>query len=112
MFMSIFLYGTHLFMVAILAFTYRLYAKSNKNVILETTLPDQYIENPKVISLTAKYKKQLNQLCLALILLGLPLIFIRYDSIAILYFLFLMAIAFAGVHYLLIRLFAGCNYLN
>lgn len=102
MIIFILLFATHLFVLAVFRFTFGLYGKANKNVILETTLADEYLDNEQVKKISQRYLKHLNYFCLIFAFLGLPLIFIPYDSLSMMYFFVILILEMIGYQYLLI----------
>lgn len=82
--------GLNIFVAVVMATTAMLPAKPHKNVILETTLPGAQLKHPAVRQLTQQYTKQLWWLALFFSLVGLPLIFVHFDSLALLYFVLLL----------------------
>lgn len=102
MFMFIFLYGIHLVILGILYFTFNLYTKPHKNVILETTLTDEQINQPETKSVILNFRKKLKKSIFYLALAALPLIFINYDSIALIFYLTLTFVTFGVAQLILI----------
>ncbi len=90
--------GMTIFVAVTMAATTMLPAKPHKNVILETTLPHEQLNHPAVHALTKNFRKQLWWLALFFSLAGLPIIFIHFDSLALLYFMLLL-FGLIGVFY-------------
>lgn len=84
----------------IMALAGRIPANPHKNIILETTLPKEYLQDKQVISITNMYKKRLLQWALIFSVIALPIIVIPYDSLTMIYFLVVM-FAFIGTFYYL-----------
>lgn len=82
--------GLTIFVAVVMAATLMLPAKPHKNVVLETTLPAAQLKHPAVSELTQQYIQQLWWLALFFSVGGLPLVFIRFDSLALLYFVLLL----------------------
>ncbi|MFD1319277.1 PH domain-containing protein [Loigolactobacillus zhaoyuanensis] len=82
--------GLNIFVAVTMAATSALPAKPHKNVILETTLPHNALQQPPILALTQQYKKQLWGLAIFFSLAGLPIMFIHFDSLALLYFTLLL----------------------
>lgn len=82
----------------IIGFSYTLYGKPRKNVLLETTLNDDYFENKEVKKIVHSYRKSLLRNIIILSLLGLSILFFDYDSIQLIIFFSLMLLAFVLIH--------------
>ncbi|MGX6978185.1 PH domain-containing protein [Vagococcus elongatus] len=82
----------------IIGFSYTLYSKPKKNVLLETTLKDEYLENKNVKNIVHSYRKNLLYSIIILSLLGLTILISDYDSIQLIIFFSLMVLAFVLIH--------------
>lgn len=71
----------------LMAFSGRIPANPHKNIILETTLPKEKLQDPQVLAVSKLYKKRLLQWAIAFLFIALPVIFIPYDSLIMIYFL-------------------------
>lgn len=95
-------YGLYVVLVAmgfIFYFTGTLVTKPHKNILLENTLPTAALTHPDVVHLTLAYKKMNLKLATLLALIGLPLLFINYDSLTFIWF-FICFYLFMGAFYL------------
>ena len=102
MFMFFLLYGIYAFCLVIMHFSSQLYGKPQQNVILETTLADEFIGQPAVTAVVRHYQKQLRHYSLAALALGLPLAVMPYESIRMIYMLLLLFLSIGGYQYVLI----------
>lgn len=98
--MNLFLYSLFVGITVIMAFAGRIPAKPHKNIILETTLPADKLADPQVLLLTKTYSKWLWRLAIFLAFIGLPIIFLSYDSLTMLYFLIVMFATIGCYYYL------------
>ncbi|OJG24314.1 hypothetical protein RU98_GL001737 [Enterococcus caccae] len=73
-----------------MAFAGRIPANPHKNIILETTLPKDKLQNKQVLNVSKTYKKRLLQCALIFSIIALPIIVIPFDSLVLLYFLVMM----------------------
>lgn len=85
--MNFFLYCLGVGIIFMMAFIGRIPATPHKNILLETTLPAEKLNNPQVLKITQTYKQRLWQLAILLALVSLPLLFLTYDSLVMIYFL-------------------------
>lgn len=90
--------GLTIFVAVMIAATAMLPAKPHKNVILETTLPVAQLKHPAVSKLTQQYIQQLWGLALLFSIGGLPMMFIHFDSLALLYFVLLIFALFSAFY--------------
>ncbi|MFD0897091.1 PH domain-containing protein [Loigolactobacillus binensis] len=88
----------NLLVAVTMALTTMLPARPHKNVILETTVPTAQLQHPAILALTHQYRIQLAWLALFFSIGGLPIMFIHFDSLALLYFIILLG-ALIGVFY-------------
>ncbi|MGX7151185.1 DUF5808 domain-containing protein [Enterococcus ureasiticus] len=98
--MNFFLYLLLVGVNFLMAFTGRIPANPHKNVILETTLPKDKLQDEQVLFVSKTYKKRLMQLALVFTIIALPILLISYDSLTLLYFL-VMIIGFIGASFYL-----------
>ena len=84
----------------IFVFSGRIPANPHKNIILETTLPTEKLKNPQVLVLCKQYKQRLLQIAVLFSILAIPLIWIRYDSITMLYFFIMLFGIIASAQFL------------
>ncbi|MBO0474291.1 hypothetical protein JZO86_11320 [Enterococcus ureasiticus] len=98
--MNFFLYLLLVGVNFLMAFTGRIPANPHKNVILETTLPKDKLQDEQVLFVSKTYKKRLMQLALVFTIIALPILLISYDSLTLLYFLVMM-IGFIGASFYL-----------
>ncbi|MBP1046475.1 hypothetical protein I6N96_09275 [Enterococcus sp. BWM-S5] len=82
----------------LMAFIGRIVANPHKNIILETTLPKDKLNDSQVTQVRQSYKKTLLIVAVVFSLMDLLLLLIPYDSIAIL-FLLLSLFGMIGVNY-------------
>lgn len=61
--------------------------KPKNNLILSTTLPKEAWSDPRVLSITGRFSRQLTILCLILLLAYLPALFMSYISVILTYIL-------------------------
>lgn len=98
--MNFFLYLLLIGINFLMAFTGRIPANPHKNVILETTLPKDKLQDEQVLIVAKTYKKRLLQWAAAFVIIALPIIAIPYDSLTLIYFLATL-IGFIGTFYYL-----------
>jgi uncharacterized membrane protein len=98
--MNIILYVALVSTSFLLAFTGRIPAKPHKNVILETTLPKEKLQDPHVLAISNLYKKRLLQWAFVFLFLAFPVLMIPYDSLTLLYF-FVILFSFIGIGFYL-----------
>lgn len=75
-------------------------SKPHKNIILENTLPNAHLNDPKVLAVAKSYRSKSLIVAFALCLFFLPMLWIQYDSILMTY-LFLGLILSIGIFYFL-----------
>lgn len=95
-FLLLILLGVYLLM----ALAGRIPANPHKNILLETTLPEDKLNDPQVLQLSRMYKKRLWQIAMIFSIITLPVLFISLDSIVMLFF-FLVIFGFIGINYYL-----------
>ncbi|OJG70845.1 hypothetical protein RV12_GL001648 [Enterococcus quebecensis] len=83
-----------------MAFSGRIPANPHKNVVLETTLPKDKLQDKQVLKVSKTYKKRLLQWAFAFIIIALPILAIPYDSLTLIYFLAILS-GFIGTFYYL-----------
>ncbi|MBO0440013.1 PH domain-containing protein [Candidatus Enterococcus ikei] len=88
--MNFFLYLLLVGVNFLMAFTGRIIANPHKNIVLETTLPKDKLQDDQVLTVSKTYKKRLLQGALIFSIAALPIIVIPYDSLTLLYFLVMM----------------------
>lgn len=88
--MNLFLYLLLVGVNFLMAFSGRIPANPHKNIILETTLPKDKLQDQQVLLLCKLYKKRLLQLALIFSIIALPVIVIPYDSLTMIYFIVMM----------------------
>ncbi|MHC5218517.1 DUF5808 domain-containing protein [Enterococcus sp. LJL128] len=76
----------------------RIVANPHKNIILETTLPKEHLQDSQVTQVRQTYKLRLIQTALLFSLADLLILFLPYDSLAMLFFL-LSIFGLIGVMY-------------
>lgn len=74
---SVILWLSMIWLPPLLGLFLRNEAKPKKNIIVGTTLPHEAQGDPAVLALTARYKRELKWVCLALMLPAIPGVFIR-----------------------------------
>ena len=79
--MNIFLAVCFVPILPVIYLTMRNDVKPKNNLILSTTLPKEAWEDPRVLTITKKYVKELTILCILLALLYIPAFFMEYISI-------------------------------
>ncbi|MHC5228330.1 PH domain-containing protein [Enterococcus sp. LJL99] len=84
--MNFLFYGILITTNLVIALSSRIPANPHKNIILETTLPADKLKNPLVLGLSKKYKQRLLLVAFIFSILAIPIIWIPYDSITMLYF--------------------------
>lgn len=98
--MNFFLYLLLVGVNFLMALSGRIPAKPHKNVILETTLPKDKLQDKQVLAISTIYKKRLLQGAFIFTILALPILVIPYDSLTLIYFL-VMVFSFIGAFYYL-----------
>lgn len=98
--MNFFLYLLLVGVNFLMAFAGRIPANPHKNVLLETTLPKDKLQDDQVLLVSRTYKKRLLQLALVFTIIALPIVLIPYDSLTLLYFL-VMIIGMIGASFYL-----------
>ncbi|WP_430598070.1 DUF5808 domain-containing protein [Enterococcus sp. AZ177] len=98
--MNFFLYLLLVGVNFLMAFTGRIPANPHKNVILETTLPKDKLQDEQVLLVSKTYKKRLVQLAFIFSIIALPILLIPYDSLTLFYFM-LMTIGLIGAFFYL-----------
>ncbi|WP_207695715.1 hypothetical protein DOK67_0001585 [Enterococcus sp. DIV0212c] len=88
--MNLFLYLLLVGVNFLMAFTGRIIANPHKNIVLETTLPKDKLQDDQVLAVSRTYKKRLLQWALLFSIAALPIILIPYDSLTLIYFLVMM----------------------
>lgn len=76
----------------------RIIANPHKNIILETTLPKDKLNEPQVLAVRQAYKRRLLWIALIFSVFDLLILLTSYDSIAMLIFMFSL-FAMLGVNY-------------
>lgn len=76
----------------------RIIANPHKNIILETTLPKDKLNEPQILSVRQEYKKRLLLIAASFSIFDLLILLIVYDSIAMLFFMFSL-FTMLGVNY-------------
>ncbi|WP_321385860.1 hypothetical protein [uncultured Enterococcus sp.] len=82
----------------LMALVGRIVANPHKNIILETTLPKDKLNDPQVSLVRQSYKKVLLIIAAVFSMVDLLLLVIPYDSIAI-FFMLLSTFGMIGVNY-------------
>lgn len=90
----------------LMAFIGRIVANPHKNIILETTLPKDKLNDPQVSLVRQSYKKVLLIIAAVFSMVDLLLLVIPYDSIAI-FFMLLSTFGMIGVNYYTQILYIG-----
>ncbi|MEI5993431.1 PH domain-containing protein [Candidatus Enterococcus mansonii] len=85
--MNLFLYLILVGVNFLMAFAQRIPANPHKNIILETTLPKEKLQDQQVLTVSTTYKKRLLQCAFIFSIIALPIIVIPYDSLTLIYFL-------------------------
>ncbi|MGX7264888.1 DUF5808 domain-containing protein [Enterococcus crotali] len=98
--MNFFLYLLLVGVNFLMAFAGRIPANPHKNIILETTLPKDKLQEEQVLTVSKTYKKRLLQCALIFSIVALPILVIPYDSLVMLYFL-MMLIGYIGTSFYL-----------
>ncbi|GGI66758.1 PH domain-containing protein [Enterococcus alcedinis] len=88
--------GMMIFICFIQAFTLGLAANPHQQVILENTLPKEYLNHPDVRALAKTYRQRLFQIATLFSLLSLSLLFISYESVQLTIFWLLLMTSIAG----------------
>ncbi|OJG68491.1 hypothetical protein RV09_GL001738 [Enterococcus moraviensis] len=83
-----------------MAFSGRIPANPHKNIILETTLPKEKLQDEQVLTVSRTYKKRLLQWAFVFSVIALPIIVIPYDSLTLIYFI-MMTIGIIGTSFYL-----------
>lgn len=98
--MNFLFYGILVSINFIFALIGRIPANPHKNIILETTLPADKLKDPLVLSLSKQYKKRLLLVTFIFSILAIPIVWIPYDSITMLYFFVMLFGLIATAQYL------------
>lgn len=98
--MNFLFYGILVSINLIFALSGRIPANPHKNIILETTLPANKLKDPLVLSLSKQFKKRLLLVAVIFSILALPILWIPYDSITMLYFFVMLFGLIATAQYL------------
>lgn len=98
--MAVFFYLVIVAIAFLSAFATGIYANPHKNIILETTLPEDKLNDPQVLALRKKFKKRLLQMGFLFSIISLPMLLIPYDSILLLLFLVLLFGYLGATYYL------------
>lgn len=88
--MNFFLYLLFVGVNFLMAFAGRIPANPHKNIILETTLPKDKLQDEQVKKISKAYKNRLMQSALIFSAIALPIIIIPYDSLTLIYFILLL----------------------
>lgn len=83
--MNLFLALCFVPILPVIYFTMRNEVKPKNNLILSTTLPKEAWEDPRVLTITQKYTRELTITCIVLALLYLPAFFMEYVSVILTY---------------------------
>lgn len=83
--MNLFLAICFVPILPVMYFTMRNDIKPKNNLILSTTLPKEAWEDPRVLTITKKYSKELTITCVILALLYIPAFFMEYLSLILTY---------------------------
>lgn len=84
----------------VMALAGRVSANPHKNVLLETTLPKDKLNDPHVLQISRTFKKRLLQIAGLFSILTVPILLISLDSITMLFF-FLVLFGYIGINYYL-----------
>lgn len=98
--MNFFLYLLLVGVNFLMALSRRIPANPHKNVILETTLPKDKLQDEQVLAVSRTYKKRLLQGAFIFTILALPILIIPYDSLTLIYFI-VNVFSFIGAFYYL-----------
>ncbi|EOH96948.1 hypothetical protein UAY_02680 [Enterococcus moraviensis ATCC BAA-383] len=98
--MNFFLYLLLVGVNFVMAFSGRIPANPHKNIILETTLPKEKLQDEQVLTVSRTYKKRLLQWAFVFSVIALPIIVIPYDSLTLIYFI-MMTIGIIGTSFYL-----------
>ncbi|MBM7689271.1 hypothetical protein BCR24_10950 [Enterococcus ureilyticus] len=98
--MNFFLYLLLVGVNFLMALSGRIPANPHKNVILETTLPKDKLQDEQVLAVSRTYKKRLLQGAFIFTILALPILIIPYDSLTLIYFI-VNVFSFIGAFYYL-----------
>lgn len=83
--MNLFLAICFVPLLPVIYFTMKNEVKPKNNLILSTTIPKEAWEDPRVLSITKKYTKELTVTCILLALLYIPAFFMEYISVILTY---------------------------
>ncbi|MBP3576569.1 MAG: hypothetical protein J6K15_00520, partial [Lachnospiraceae bacterium] len=83
--MNLFLAICFVPILPVLYFTMLNERKPKNNLILSTTIPKEAWEDPRVLTITKKYSKELTITCILLALLYIPVFFMEYVSVILTY---------------------------
>lgn len=98
--MNFFLYLLLVGVNFLMALAGRIPANPHKNIILETTLPKEKLQDEQVLTISRTYKKRLLQWAFIFSVAALPILAISYDSLTLIYFL-VMIFGFIGTSFYL-----------
>ncbi|WP_086443882.1 DUF5808 domain-containing protein [Candidatus Enterococcus lemimoniae] len=98
--MNFFLYLLLVGVNFLMALAGRIPANPHKNIILETTLPKEKLQDEQVLTISRTYKKRLLQWAFIFSVAALPILTISYDSLTLIYFL-VMIFCFIGTSFYL-----------
>jgi uncharacterized membrane protein len=98
--MNVMFYLILVIVIVILALSGRVPANPHKNIILETTLPQDKLTDPQVLAVSRKYKKRLWQGAVIFAFVSLPILIIPYDSLVLIYFLIDLLLFIGSFFYL------------
>ena len=98
--MNFFLYLLLVGVNFLMALAGRISANPHKNIILETTLPKEKLQDEQVLTISRTYKKRLLQWAFIFSVAALPILAISYDSLTLIYFL-VMIFGFIGTSFYL-----------
>lgn len=98
--MNFFLYLLLVGVNFLMALAGRIPANPHKNIILETTLPKEKLQDEQVLTISRTYKKRLLQWAFIFSVAALPILTISYDSLTLIYFL-VMIFGFIGTSFYL-----------
>lgn len=96
--MNLLFIGMIVFICVIQVFILNLAGKPHQQVILENTLPSEYLNHPEVLLLTKAYRKALILLGSLFSLLSLSFLLTRYESIQLTLFWFLLFASLASMY--------------
>lgn len=98
--MNFFLYLLLVGVNFLMALAGRIPANPHKNIILETTLPKEKLQDEQVLTISRTYKKRLLQWAFIFSVAALAILAISYDSLTLIYFL-VMIFGFIGTSFYL-----------